>query len=176
MWGIFGLGLSYLVDAWSKNTSSGAAEVREYYDRQDRELSKLDPWGQVRYQVKEKQKMMHNISKHEVYTVHWNPKGKNKRIIKVSEFDTYINEVYWTTDLPLDDFVVDYLMQVYKAQGLEMFKCSPYCFKIHIFDRQFNETICRARRSGYVVNGRELLEIEINKKIFEPIYVEYNLK
>ena len=145
MWGVFGLGLSYFIDAWSKNTPENVDATRKFYAR-EKELAQMEHWERLRSIVVEKQKAegFGGNNMYRTYFVQWEPSNSSK-YIWINKFETLINEAYWKSDLPLEVFIAEYTEERFD-EYLTILNDLLY-FSFNMYDKRGNAISCSVHRN-----------------------------
>ena len=106
MWGFLGLGLSYLVDSWSRNTPKSVDSTRKFYARQ-KELAQMDEWERRMYLLVEKQKKegFTGENMYRQYFIEWRP----SKAVYINRFELEISEAFSKSDLSLEVFIAEYM-------------------------------------------------------------------
>ena len=137
MWGILGLGLSYLADAWSRNTPENVDATKKFYARQ-KELAQMGEWERRMSILVEKQKKegFTGENMYRTYFIEWHP----SKYVHVNRFELEISEAFSKSDLPLEIFIAEYMEGRIEEFMRRMNTCVFISF--NFFDKYGNSVYC----------------------------------
>lgn len=106
MWGVLGLGLSFFVDAWKRNTPEKIEAIKRFYFRQ-KKLLQMDEWERRKLLLLEMQRKegLAGDNMYRKYFIEWSP----YKFVRANRFELEMSEAYCKSDLSCEVFIAEYL-------------------------------------------------------------------